>query len=49
MTNKQQLQNLIHSLFVCIVCDKPGGFLCELHAADERTECQRQKHVEVII
>jgi hypothetical protein len=33
----------------CIVCGRPGSSLCELHAADERTECQRQQHVEVII
>jgi hypothetical protein len=35
---------------LCLVCRRPAANgLCELHAADERTECQRQKHVEVII
>lgn len=35
---------------LCLVCRKPAaGDLCELHAADERSEVERQSHVEVFV
>lgn len=43
MTDKQILQSLLRDFFICLVCGKPGSRLCEMHAADERTEIERQK------
>lgn len=52
-TDKQNLHSLLRKMldpdntfvnwYECMICGAPADGLCELHAADERTETFRQR------
>lgn len=42
MTNNQQIQRIVSDYMDCMICTDHGKKLCEMHAADEQTEIERQ-------